>query len=180
MRLRLALSPWWVQGLVYGVFFGAAMTVVYRVQAGSWVVAAASGAGSGLMFGLAMGLMMSRLNRRMLAGLEDLPLTQLRTVARAASRGPAPVDPRLREAAVTLLQRRRDHMLRTRNSTVATFAAVVVLYVVLALSSTRWWWLGAVMFLAFLVATLRAPARLNRRLATLQPDPQPASDSSAG
>lgn len=169
MRLKLTMAPWWVQGLVSGLLFGAAMTVFAGFRDGRWAAAAATGAVAGVFFGLAMGVMGSKINRRVLAGLEDLPPDELRTVARAASRGPAPADPRLREAAAGLVCRRRDEVLRTRRVSIGTFSVAVPLYVVLALTSTRWWWLAAVMFLVFLVATLLAPARLDRRLAVLQP-----------
>jgi hypothetical protein len=76
-----------------------------------------------------MGLTMSRVNRRMLSGLENLSPAELRTVARASSRGPVPADTRLRGAVVGLVQRRLDEVLRTRRRSVVTFAALLVLYV---------------------------------------------------
>lgn len=165
------MSPWWVQGLAYGLFFGVGMTIFSAVQdGGTWLFAAVGGAVGGVLFGLVMGLTMSRINRRMLAGLDGLTPSEAKTVLRASSRGPAPADPRLREAARALVQRRRLEALRTRRRSIVTFAIGLVLYVVLALTQTWWWWLAAVLFLGFLTLTLVAPARLDRRLAALDAD----------
>lgn len=168
MRLKFATGPWWVQGLVYGSFFGVAIGIFYGLQdGGSWLFAAVGGAVSGILFGALMGVTMSRINRRMLAGLDGLTPAEAKTVGRASSRGPAPTDPRLREAARALVQQRRSEALRTRRRSVVTFALGSVLYVVLALTQTWWWWLAAALFVGFLALTLMAPARLERRLAAL-------------
>lgn len=124
----------------------------------------------GVIFGLVMGVTMSRINRRLLSGFVGLTAVEARTVLRASSRGPAPSDPRLREAAEALVQRRQSGALRTRRGSIVTFAVALVLYVVLALTQTWWWWLAAVLFLGFLTLTLMAPARLERRLAVLRAD----------
>jgi hypothetical protein len=71
VRLRLAMSPWWAQGLVYGLLFGFLMTLFFRLDEDSWFPALVSGPMSGLLFGTVMGLTMSRINGRMLVGLED-------------------------------------------------------------------------------------------------------------
>ncbi|WP_375425457.1 hypothetical protein [uncultured Friedmanniella sp.] len=171
MRLKLATGPWWVQGLVYGLFFGTAMTIFYGLRDdGSWVFAVVGGAVSGVLFGLLMGVTMSRINRRMLAGFDELTAAEARTVAKASSRGPAPADPRLREAVKALVQRRRSEALRTRLRSVVTFALGSALYVVLAVTRTWWWWLAAALFLGFLMLTLITPARLEKRLAALNAD----------
>lgn len=181
MRLKLAMSPWWVQGLAYGLFFGVWMAVFSGVQdGGTWLSAVVGGAVGSIIFGLLMGVTMSKINRRMLVGLEGLTPAESRTVLRASSRGPAPADPRLREAARALVQRRRSEALRTRRRSLVTFAVAVVLYVVLALTQTWWWWVAAVLFLGFLALTLIVPARLDRRLAALEADEVSIADPPIG
>jgi hypothetical protein len=170
VRLKLAMGPWWVQGLVHGLLFGFLMTLFFRLDEDSWFPALVSGPISGVFFGVAMGLTMSRINRRMLLGLEVLTSAELRTVARAAARGPAPDDVRLREAAEGLVRRRRDEMLRTRRWSLVLFSALPVLYVLLAITQKQWWWwLAAMVFFIFLAYLLTTPGRVKRRLAVLSP-----------
>lgn len=175
MRLKLAISPWWVQGLAYGLVFGLLMTVFFRLDEDSWFPALISGPVSGVLFGVVMGVTTSRINARMLVGLEDFSLLELRTVARAAARGPAPDDPRLREAAEALVRRRRDEMVRTRRWSLVLFSVLPVVYAFLAVTQEHWWWwLAAVVFLAFLAYLVTAPGRVERRLAVLSPPtPEP-------
>lgn len=171
MRLRLAMSPWWVQGLVYGLFFGTAMTAFSVFQTGgAWLPALGGGLVGGVFFGYFMGRHMSKLNNVLLRGLEGLSPTDQRTVLRGSWRGPIPTDPQQREAAKELLQRRRDNMIATRRWSVIVFAAAIVLYVVLAVTQTWLWWFGAALFLVFLVLTLTTVPRMNKRLASLVGD----------
>lgn len=157
------MSPWWVQGLAYGLFFGVAMTIFLGLRQGVWIGAAVGGIVGGLLFGAAMGAIMSRLNRRILGELATLAPDQLRTVVRASSRGPRPADLQLRAAAKRLVDRQRQEALRTRRSSVAICAVLIALYVVLALTQSWWWGLAGLLLLAALFLTLRAPARLERR-----------------
>jgi hypothetical protein len=166
------MRPWWVQGLAYGILFGVLMTLFYRLDEKSWFPALISGPFSGVLFGIVMGLTMSKVNHRMLVGLEDLSSVELRTVARAAARGPAPDAPRLREAAELLVTRRRNEMLRTRRWSLVLFSVLPVLYVFLAITQEQWWWwLAAAVFLVFLAFLVTAPRRAERRLAVLGQDP---------
>ncbi len=167
MRWRLAASPWWVQGLLYGTFFGAWMTVFSRYQTGRWLVALGGGVVGGAFFGVTMGLLMSRASARVVADLEGFSPFERRVVARASWRGPVPEDPRLRAAARSLLERRRDQVRRTRRLSLVVFPVFVLLYVVMAITRSWWWWLAAVAFVGFLVLTLTTPARLDRRLTLL-------------
>jgi len=170
VRLKLAMSPWWAQGLVYGLLFGFLMTLFFRLDEDSWFPALVSGPISGLLFGTVMGLTMSRINGRMLVGLEAFSSVELRTVARAAARGPAPDDLRLREAAEVLVKRRRNEMLRTRRWSLVLFSVLPVIYVLLAITQKQWWWwLAAVVFLVFLAYLVTAPGRVERRLVVLSP-----------
>lgn len=164
------MSPWWVQGLVSGLLFGIGMTVISGVRDGGWVSAAVGGAVGGTFFGLVMGVTMSKINRCMFGGLEGLSRTEVRTVLRASSRGPAPADPRLREAARALVHRQHDEMVRTWRRSIVTFVVALVLYVALALVQSSWWWLAAVVFLGFLIWLLTTPERLRRRLSVLSGD----------
>ena len=170
MRMKLAMSPWWVQGLAYGLLFGFLMTLFFRLDEDTWFPALVSGPISGILFGVVMGLTMSRINGRMFVGLEDFSSLELRTVARAAARGPAPDDPRLREAAEALVRRRQDEMLRTRRWSLVLFSVLPVIYVLLAITQQQWWWwLAAVVFLIFLAYLVTTPGRVERRLAVLNP-----------
>lgn len=170
MRLRLALSPWWLQGLVYGSFFGAAMAAFMVFRTAAWLPALGGGLVGGVLFGLIMGRSMSKLNKVLLRGLDDFSPADQRTILRGSWRGPVPTDPQLREAARELLQRRRDNMIATRRSSVIIFAAAILLYVVLAVTQTWLWWFGAALFLVFLVLTLTTVPRMDGRLALLTGD----------
>lgn len=145
------------------------MTAFFRLEEGRWFPALVTGPVSGILFGAAMGLTMSRINRRVLAGLEDLSPLERRTVARAAARGPATDDERLREAAAALVRRRQDEMARTRRWSLVLVSVLPVLYVVLAITQSRWWWWAAVAFLVLLAFLVTAPGRAERRLAVLSP-----------
>lgn len=167
MRLRLAMSPWWVQALVYGLFFGAAMAAFSVFRTGAWLPALGGGLVGGVFFGLFMGRYMSKLNRVLLRGLEDFSPADQRMILRGSWHGPIPTDPQQREAARGLLQRRRDNMIATRRWSVIVFAAAIVLYVILAVTQTWLWWFGAALFLVVLVLTLTTVPRMDRRLALL-------------
>ena len=54
MRLKLAMSPWWVQALFYGLFFGTAMTILLHLRTGEWLGAALGGLLGGAFFGVFM------------------------------------------------------------------------------------------------------------------------------
>ena len=167
MRLRLATSPWWVQGLIYGFFFGAAMTAFAVFRTGAWWPALGGGLVGGGFFGLVMGRYMAKLNLVLLTGLEAFSPADQRAIVRGSWRGPVPTDPQQREAARALLQRRRDAMVATRRWSVIIFAAAIVLYVVLAVTQTWLWWIGAALFLVLLVLTLTTVPRMDRRLRLL-------------
>ena len=170
MRLRLAMSPWWVQGLVYGSFFGAAMTVFAIFRTGAWLPSLLGGLVGGALFGLVMGRSMAKLNLVLLRGLEGFSRADQRAIVRGSWRGPIPSDPRQREAAAVLLRGRRDNLLATRRWSIIVFGAAIVLYVVLAVTQTWLWWFGAALFLVFLVLTLTSVSRMDRRLALLADD----------
>lgn len=170
MRLRLAMSPWWVQGLVYGSFFGAAMTVFAIFRTGAWLPSLVGGLVGGVLFGLVMGRYMTKLHVVLLKGLEDFSTADQRAILRASWRRPVPSDPQQREAATGLLRRQRDSMLATRRWSVVVFGAAIVLYVVLAFTQTWLWWFGGALFLVFLVVTLTSVSRMDKRLALLTDD----------
>lgn len=164
------MSPWWVQGLVYGLFFGAAMTAFSVFRTGTWLPALGGGLVGGLLFGLFMGRYMSKLNRILLSGLEEFSPADQRTILRGSWRGPIPADPRQRDAVRGLLQRRRSNMIATRRWSVIIFCAAIVLYVVLAITQKWLWWFGAALFLVFLALTLTTVPRMDKRLALLTGD----------
>lgn len=170
MRLRLAMSPRWVQGLVYGLFFGAGMTAFSVFRTGAWLPALAGGLVGGVLFGLFMGRYMSKLNTVLLRGLEGFSPADQRTILRGSWRGPIPTDSQQREAAGELLQRRRDNMVANRRWSIIIFAAAILLYIVLAVTQTWLWWFGAALFLVFLILTLTTVPRMDRRLALLTAD----------
>lgn len=161
------MSPWWVQGLVYGWFFGAAMTAFSVFQTGAWLPGLGGGLVGGVFFGLVMGRSMAKLNETLLSGLEGFSPADQRTIVRGSWRGPVPVDPQQREAAKKLLQRRRANMVATRRWSVIVFAVAIVLYVVLAITQTWLWWFAAALFLVFLALTLTTVPRMDKRLALL-------------
>lgn len=156
-----------MQGLVYGLFFGAAMTAFSVFRTGAWLPALGGGLVGGVFFGLFMGRSMSRLNKVLLGGLQDFSPADQRTILRGSWRGSIPTDPQHRQAAKGLLQRRRDNMIATRRWSLIIFAAAIVLYVVLAVTQTWLWWFGAALFLLFLALTLTTVPRMDRRLALL-------------
>lgn len=171
MRLKLAMSRRWVQGLAMGLVFGVLFAVFRGLQDGRWVYAVVVGAVSGVFFGVVMSVVMGRLTGRLLAGVEDLPEQERRVVVRAASGGPVPTDPRLREAARVFAVARQEELQRTWRRSVVIFSVFVAFYVVLALTEEWWWWLAVLLFLGFLGMSLTAPSRLRRRVAALTPGP---------
>ncbi|OMQ12902.1 hypothetical protein A7K94_0221475, partial [Modestobacter sp. VKM Ac-2676] len=67
---------------------------------------------------------------------------QARTADRASRRGSVPVDPRVREAAVRLLDGRRAATTAQRVVGALIFTLATGCAVLLALNGTAWWWLG--------------------------------------
>lgn len=164
------MAPWWVQGVIFGLVFAVAMAVVTRYQERQWSASVVVGALlGGAVYGLGMGLFVRRRRPRMLRGLEGFASVERQLVFRAASRGPVPEDSRLREAAIMVLQRRRDDAIRTRPRFIAIFGGFLVLTVVVALMDTSpWWWVAIALWVGFILLTALTPRLIDRRLAVVR------------
>ena len=175
VRRRPGGRPWWQTALLAGVPFGILMGLSAGWRGVGWPWAVADGAVGTVLFGVLMATTLDRLQQRVLTGTGDLTPDELGTALRAARRGPAPAEPRLREAVRTLAQHQHEEQLRARRLGLVVFPVMVVGYLVLALTASPWWWLAAAGALALVVLTVTAPARSRRRLVTLGGPPDPAA-----
>jgi type III secretory pathway component EscS len=175
MRSHLAVAPVWVVAVVSGVFFGVFWTGATAVQDHrfGWHLLLI-GVVVGAMFGVWTGFGVRRQRRRTDHILDDLSAVQRRAVSRAVATGTPPEEPALRAAAVAMAHDALTQHTRTQTATIATCAVLAAASTVLVIDSS--WYLGAsAVFIAMIVATLRYPVRLRRRIAILD-----ATDTQVG
>jgi len=168
-------NVWWRRALLYGVPFGIVIGLfaAHRGHGSGLADGLINGIFSGALFGLAMGW----LTRRQQAAREQRTAAftagltaQHRTLAvRASRRGPIPDDPAIRAAAARLTRDQLERTTSQRNRNLAGLAAFTLLELVQALISSPWFWLGVLLFAVAIVAQLRQPRTLHRRLAQLNP-----------
>lgn len=127
-----------------------------------------AGVAGGIFFGALMGPLLAAQNRRALNAMDPLPLDQRRAALRAASRGPAPTDPAVREAAAHLVADRLATANRQRKPMTIFFSAFLVLEMVSAILGNPWLCLAVAGIAAMIVVVRRNPVWLGRRLARLQ------------
>lgn len=95
-------APWWVRGCIDALLLMGALTLALRVVRHDWHAA--------LRFAVPFGVVCSAVaswrdrstQRSWLAAAEPIPSGSERVVLRAASRGPVPADPEVRQAACRL------------------------------------------------------------------------------
>jgi len=165
---------WWVRALILGVVFGVVMGLFAAHRHGYDVV---DGLITGIFSGVLFGLFMSRATRRQQVAREQRTAAftggltpERRTVAvRASRRGPVPDDPAIRAAAAGLARDQLGQSISHRSKNLTIFGVIGLLELVMALTSSSWYWLAVLMFAALIVAQLRQPQALRRRLALLNP-----------
>ncbi len=166
-------TPWWQWSLYSGVAFGV-LQVLFHLGSDRLVPAIIGGVAGGAVFGALMGPYTARQCRRarhVVGG--DLSAADQRTVSKAASRGPVPTDPRLRQAAqllATYLAERNRKLLWFNTGTFIAFAALSVF---LVLSDGPIWLLATFLFLALAVWAGLMPGHYERRARVLRDSPVP-------
>ena len=166
MRTWLDDAPRWVQVLVIGTAFGAAMGLWHYLSGESVASAVGQGAVGGVVFGAVMATWRRRVRTQERAAIGPLPDGLEPTVRRAAFRGPVPTDPAVRASAARLAAVQLAESRRHRLRDVAVFGVLILCAASLALSSA-WWSLALAWTTALLVGRLWEPRRLQRRLALL-------------
>lgn len=168
-QARLIHSPWWVLSLVLGSMFGTAMTL-YSVVAESGGVASSAVGGlvSGVIFGAVMGPVTARQAHRQRSAIGDIAPHQISALLRASWRGPVPVDPELRAAALRAATHQLDATLRQRTFGTVLFAALTVASIVFVADSP-WWLLATGIFLALLAGQWLTPRTIRHRIKLLTP-----------
>lgn len=168
MREKLEDAPWWVWSMLTGVFFGTVMTIFNRwQQSSSWTAALVGGLISGVLFGAVMGPLAVRQRRKVSALVGTMPRRDLRFATRAVTRGPAPLDPNIREAAAQLATLNLRQASRFRWVGLIFFSVLTVLYVLLAFAESPWWWLAAAASGALSTLYVIWPRHLKRRIEIL-------------
>lgn len=166
---------WWVQALLFGVVFDVVIGVfaAHRHHGSGVAAGLVTGVIGGVLFGLAMGWVTRRQlvarDRRTAAATAGLTAERRTQAVRASRRGPIPDDPAIRAAAAGLTRDDLEQSLSYRSKNLTIFSIIAVLELVLALTSSRWYWLAALVFAALIVAQLRQPQALRRRLTLLNP-----------
>ncbi|HEY8720915.1 hypothetical protein [Pengzhenrongella sp.] len=172
MRTYLQNAPWWVFSILQGVIFGGLMTVLelHEHPERSPVGVVIGGAVQGIFFGAIMGPLMAWQRRGLSAAAGDLSTSDTRTAARAATRGPVPLDDDVRHAAARIAVHQLSSLSRFRWVGLITFGFVFALSVVLAVASSPRWWATSVVFAAAFVGQLWWPRHLQRRVDLLTAD----------
>lgn len=159
--------------MLYGVPFGVLMGLfaAYR-RHGSNVVA---GLIVGIISGVLFGVLMTAVTRRQQAARDQrtaaftagLTAQSRKSAMRASRRGPVPGDPATRAAAAALTRDRLEQSISQRRRSLTGFSVLALLQLVQALTSSPWFWLGVLLFATSIVAQLREPRKLRRRLSRL-------------
>ncbi len=106
---------------------------------------------------------------------------ELRTVIRASTRGPIPVDPRLRHAARVVAEDQLEQRRSRRPFAVFFVALFTVAVTAAAIYWSHWYVLIVLASLALIADMWTAPRRLQRRIDLLtEPDRDPVSPGSGG
>ncbi|KAA1376287.1 hypothetical protein [Aeromicrobium fastidiosum] len=167
MRNRLIHSSWWVLSLVFGSIYGTAMTLYSLVaESGGVASSALGGLVGGVIFGAFMGPVTARQARRQRSAIGDISPHQVSAVMRASRRGPVPVDPELRAAALRAATHQLDANLRQRTFGSVLFAALTVASIVFVADSP-WWLLATGIFLALLAGQWLTPRTIRHRIKLL-------------
>lgn len=176
VRAYLATAPVWVQSVIAGVLFGGCMTIWQAFRGnGSWPLWILLGVLAGVFFGAFIGRMIKRDFGGSRTELAALPLDQRRAAMRAAARGPAPADAKVRRAALRQAEAARRLLQRRWRFNLVVFSVAVVGYAALALTTTPWWWAAFAMFAALLAGQFASRRRLDRRIAVLAADGDPVA-----
>lgn len=162
----------WSRTLLYGVPFGVLMGLFAAHRHGYDAIdGLITGTFSGILFGLLMSVVTHRqqvAREQRTAAVTGGLTAENRTLAmRASRRGPVPADPAIRAAAAGLTRDQLEQSITQRSKNLAIFGVLGLLELVMALTSSPWYWLAVLMFAALLVAQLRQPQTLRRRLARL-------------
>jgi hypothetical protein len=159
-------APWWVQGLVAGALWGTFMWVFAWGDPphGQTPASVAIAVLLPLLFGLLMGLVFKRMRR----GIDDavdgrVPKDRLRSVGRAAVKGPVPGDPAEREVAARLNAVWLRQYERQRWWGLPFLLAMSALDVYLAVTHSWWYALALVGFLVLAMSWLVNLHRLRRQ-----------------
>jgi hypothetical protein len=173
VRKKFQNAPWWVWSLTEGAYFGIFVTVFNHFQQSrSWTSAIGGGLIGGAIFGALKGPVSARQQRKFLALVGTLPVHEQRIAVRAVTRGDAPPDREVREAAARLATYRLNELSRTFAPTVVMFALLAVFCGVLALGSppAPWVWIVAACLAALMPLYLAWPGYLQRRVKILDSD----------
>ncbi len=169
------LNLWWVRVLVFGVPFGVVMGLfaAHRGHGSGGADGLINGTVSGVLFGLFLAWVTRRQQiareQRTTAFTGGLTPERRAVAVRASRRGPAPDDAAIRVVAAALTRDQLEQSISQRSKNFTIFGAVGLLELVMALTSSPWWWLAVLLFAALIVAQLRQPQTLRRRLALLSP-----------
>jgi hypothetical protein len=173
VREKLQKAPWWVWSLIDGVYFGTFITIFNHFQqSSSWTSAMRSGLIVGVVFGAVVGPISARQRRKFLALVGTLSAHDRRIAVRAVTRGPAPLNRDVREAAARLATYRLKELSRT-------FAPTFVMFLLLAVfcglftfirPSASWMWIPAACFAVLAPSYLAWPRYLQRRVQILESD----------
>ena len=170
MRSRLISGPVWVHMTFSGVVFGVLTTARLVLQDLAWDEAVLAGVVQGAFFGLVFGWWSHRQAEQGRAVLDALPSARRREAVRAASRGPAPVDPGVRAVALDLVRDQQAQLRRQRPLGSVVLLGFVSLTAYVAISSSPWYWLAVGLFAAASIGVLvLVPRRLHTRARVLQP-----------
>jgi hypothetical protein len=162
-------APMWQTVFFFGVPFGVLFGVFLALTDEDAKAATITGVCSGLVFGVAMALIFRRQRNDWAGILDDVPEDDWKATQRAAWRGPAPADPRLRTAALQLAETNLRRMQKYRTLVCIVFGLNLVLSIVqvsLHFSILRLI-LVAIWLFALLSQAWYYPRRLRARVAEL-------------
>jgi hypothetical protein len=127
-----------------------------------------SAALSGLFFGPVFGALTYRTAQRQRAAMGTLPDRESRLARRAATRGPVPADPQVRDAALRVANFRLDQAKRQLVWGSLFWAVIIAIGMWLVMTDSPWWAVPVMLFAGLLIFQLRLPGHLRRRVALLQ------------
>ena len=167
MRSYMIKAPTWAMILIFGVPFGAVMSVFIKVSGETTMFTLCAGGISALLFGTSITLATNGQRREQRLILEAIPQSDWKAARGAAWKGAVPDRPEIRAAAAQLADRQFDRLRRYQKLVVIVFGLNLAIAVFNSVAGSRWHILLVLGWMSALIGHWDQVRRLRRRVELL-------------